>query len=254
MIVRKHLGLESADDQLPSTSRGRGGGTPVPLLRVSCSPSDSESSARSETVSPSTPREDARTAKSVRMNVIHEDGPPSSPVAKIQVKDEDVEMKEVEPEPQTAPPDTAAPMTFAELHSYDPVFSAMRERQPGAERDPSTIGFDIAFIRQMRQGMFDDSTTVVGSDEGSVKEQGVKAEAASGSQEASLSTRDDAPILPNQLMPKPEKRCPFTDRPPVLISRRERESRDARSSEVARDVPGVVAAAMTEHDSTPPSL
>ena len=101
--------------------------------------------------------------------------------------------------------------------------------------------------------MFDDNTTIIGSDEGTVVEDDVKLESASGSQEASLSTGNTAQIFVDRLLPKPEKRCPFTDRP-QLVSRKDRETWDASSSEMARDVPGVVATAPTELDATPPSL
>ena len=70
---------------------------------------------------------------------------------------------------------------------------------------------------------------------------------------AFLSTESAAPILVNPVGPKPEKRCPLTDRP-HLVSRKNREQRDASSSEMARDVPGVFATAPTELVATPPSL
>ena len=69
-IVRKSFDIEKPEEQLPSTSRRRGGGTPVPLPRVSISPSSSEVSAPPESETPLTPKEETHVAKSVRMSVI----------------------------------------------------------------------------------------------------------------------------------------------------------------------------------------
>ena len=102
--------------------------------------------------------------------------------------------------------------------------------------------------------MFDDSSTVIGSDDGSVKDQGVKIESEHDSRQASSSSGNDAPIFPNRLLPKPSRKAPPPQRPITLISREQRESRDASSSEMARDLTGVVATTMTEFDSTPPSM
>ena len=129
----------------------------------------------------------------------------------------------------------------------------MKEHPLGHKRDHPTVGADITFVRQVQQGMFDDSPAIIGSDEGTGVQDDVKMEPASGSQEASLSTESAAPIFVNRLLLKPEKQCPFTDLPQV-VSRKGREQRDASSSEMARDVPGVLANAPTELDSTPPSL
>ena len=68
------------------------------------------------------------------------------------------------------------------------------------------------------------------------------------------SEHEDAQIFPNRLLPKPSRKAPPTQRPITLISREQRESRDASSSEISRDLTGVVATAMTEFDSTPPSM
>ena len=117
-------------------------------------------------------------------------------------------------EQRPAPVVSTAPMTCASLLSYDAVFSVMRDHSYGAERDPSTVGTDITFVRQMRQGMFDNSSSFVGSDDGSVKEQGVKIESEHDPRQASSSTGEDVPVFPNRLLPKPARKAPPTERPP----------------------------------------
>ena len=126
----------------------------------------------------------------------------------------------------------------------------MRDHSYGAERDPSTVGTDATYIRQLRSGMFDDSFTVVGSDDGSVKDQGVKLESELDSRQASSSSGNNVQVFPNRLMPKPARKEPPPQRPISLLSREQRESRDISSPEMARDLTGVVATAMTEFDST----
>ena len=80
IIVRRHIGAENNDDQLPTTSRGRNGRATI-ILRVSVSPSGSEASAPA--ASPRTPREQAsvpKTTPQASMSSIREDGPPSPEV------------------------------------------------------------------------------------------------------------------------------------------------------------------------------
>ena len=95
------------------------------------------------------------------MSVIDENGPPSPSVVKLEITEEVLEVKieytqQVKVEQQPAPvPKTAAsaaasspPLTFALLHSYETVFSVMRDHSYGAERDPSTFCTDITYVRQ----------------------------------------------------------------------------------------------------------
>ena len=96
------------------------------------------------------------------MTSIQEDGPPSQQVAMLESQNEEgipcPNDRKVKQEPGHAasagvPPTGRAPKTISELYSFDIVVSVIRDHPSGAERAPSTVGSDITYIRQLKQGM-----------------------------------------------------------------------------------------------------
>ena len=166
-------------------------------------------SAPPETDTPLTPKEEAHVSKSVRLNIIEEDGPPSPSVVKPEISDEPVFVKSELAQPVETSSQSAAcaaqskpPITFASLHAYEPVFSVMRNHSYVEERDPSTVGTDVTFVRQVRAGMFDYDFTALGSDIGPAGQDG-KLEAGLDSQQAPPSVNETQGVPSRLLMPNP---------------------------------------------------